>query len=94
MPRPRLTDQQRREKALQRAVARARVDLDLPRDQDMARALGMGQSTFSKRKQDLYHGFGFDRASQLARQLHLTGKEVCEILGVPYTQERETENGI
>lgn len=53
----------------------------------MAQALGMGQSTLSKRKQDLYRGFGFDRVSQLARQLHLTGKEVCEIVGVPYTPE-------
>lgn len=88
MPRPRLTDRQQREKALQRAVARARVDLDLPRDQDMAQALGMGQSALSKRKQDLYRGFGFDRASQLARQLHLTDKEVCEIVGVPYAPER------
>ena len=89
MPRPRMTEQQQREKALQRAVARAKVDVALPRDQDVAHAVGMGQSAYSKRKQDLYHGFGFDRASQLARHLHLTGREVCEIIGVPYTPEGE-----
>lgn len=93
MPRLRMTDQQQREKALQRAVSRAGADLGLPRDQDVAQALGMGQSTFSKRKKDLYRGFGFDRASQLARQLHFTGKEVCEIIGVPYAPEGESENG-
>ncbi len=89
MPRPRLTDQQQREKALQRAIARARVDMDLPRDQDVAKTMGMGQSTYAKRKKDLYRGFGFDRASKLARQLHLTGKEICEIVGVPYSPEGE-----
>lgn len=90
MPRPRMTEQQQREKALQRAVARAKVDMDLPRDQDVAQTIGMGQSAYSKRKQDLYRGFGFDRASQFARRLHLTGKEVCEIIGVPYAPEGES----
>lgn len=86
MPRPRMTEQQHREKALQRAVARARVDLGLPRDQDMALALGIGKSALSKKMQAPYKGFGWDKAGKLARQLHLTGREVCEIIGVPYEE--------
>lgn len=88
MPRPRLTEEQQREKALLRAIARAQVDMDLPDDQDIACVLGISSSVYSKRKKKLYQGFGFERASQLARQLHLTGKEVCEIIGVPYVPER------
>lgn len=87
MPRLRLTEQQQREKALQRAIARARVDMDLPLDQDVAQTLGMGQSAFSKRKKEPYRGFGFDQVSQMARKLHFTGKELCEIVGVPYAAE-------
>lgn len=77
MPRPRLTEQQ------QRAMA----DMDLPHDMDVAQVLGLGKTVYSKRKQDPYHGFGFDRASQLARQLQFTGREVCKIMGVPYAPE-------
>ena len=89
MPRPRMTEQQVRVKALIRAIARAQVDLDLPKDQDMAKALGITQSAYSKRKHEPYRGYGFDRASELARRLHLTGREVCEIIGVPYEEVTE-----
>lgn len=90
MPRLRMTEQQQREKALQRAIARARVDMDLPLDQDVADTLGLKRATFSDRKKDLYKGFGFDRASQIARQLRFTGRELCEIIGIPYEVEGGT----
>lgn len=36
MPKLRMTEREKQEKALYRAVARSRVDLDLPYDQDVA----------------------------------------------------------
>ncbi len=92
MPRSRLTDQQRREKALEVAIAKAKVVLDLPYDQDVALEMGLSKTTFAARKKSPYRGYGFDRASQLARALHFTGREVCEIMGVPYGDpEEETQ---
>lgn len=91
MPRLRSTEQQRREKALRRAIARARVDLDLPLDNDLCAYLNIPSSTFSRIKREPYRGFGFERAGHLARSLHFTGREVCEIIGVPYADPREND---
>lgn len=84
MPKLRLTEQQRREKALQRAIARARVDLDLPLDGDLCVYLKIPTSTFSRVKREPYRGFGFEKAAHLARELEFTDRELCEICGVPY----------
>lgn len=88
MPRLKMTEQQKREKALQRAVSRARVDLDLDMDQDLATFLGLPPSTFARRKKELFRTFGFEEAVALARRLSFTPREICEIFGVPY----ETDN--
>ena len=84
MPKLRLTEQQRREKALQRAIARARVDLDLPLDGDLCVHLNIPTSTFARAKREPYKGFGFAKAAHLARELEFTDRELCEICGVPY----------
>lgn len=91
MPKLRRTDQERREKALELAIARAKVQMDLPHDADIAAALGMSHGTYSCRKsRGLYRSFGLDKVSQLARGLRLTGPELCEIIGVPYAKEEES----
>lgn len=84
MPKLRLTEQQRREKALQRAIARARVDLDLLLDGDLCVYLHIPTSTYSRVKREPYRGFGFEKAGHLARELEFTDRELCEICGVPY----------
>lgn len=84
-----MTEQQQREKALLRAMARARVDMDLPYDRDVAQVLDVGKSSFCDYKKDPYRSFGFQKASHFCRKLRLTGKEVCEIIGVPYIAEKE-----
>lgn len=91
MPKLRLTEQQRREKALQRAIARARVDLDLPQDSDLCDYLNIPRSTYTRYKREPYHGFGFDQAAHLARALGFTGRELCEICGIPYKTEMEVQ---
>lgn len=87
MPKLRMDGQAARERALRRAIARAQVDLDLPEDQDVARTLRIGSSTYSKRKKKLYEGFGFDKVSVMARELHFSAKELCEIVGVPFQMD-------
>lgn len=84
MPKLRKTERQRQEMALEVAIAGARVRLRLPKDQDMAQYLGLDPCALSRRKQNYYKGFGFDKAAELAQRLHFTGREVCEIMGVPY----------
>lgn len=88
MPALRMTEQQRREKALLRAIARAKVDMDLPRDGDVALALCISPSTYSNHKSNPYVGFGFDRVARLVRALQFTGEELCEIFGVPYAPQK------
>ena len=89
MPKMQMTEQQKRERALALAMARARVELNLPLDQDLCAHLGESKSTFSGRKKDPYRLFGWAEAGKLARKLKVTGKEVCDILGVPYAPAAE-----
>ncbi len=89
MPRPLPTERQRRERALQHAIARARVDQDLPKDRDVADRLGLSYVTYSKRKKDPYRAYGFELAADTAQKLKFTGKELCAICGVPYAPVEE-----
>lgn len=92
MPKLRMTELEKRQKALYKAIARSRVDLDLPYDQDVADKLGLSHSTYAKRKRDLYSGFGFAEASRLVKGLQVTDKELCEIFGVRYNSHRDDED--
>ncbi len=87
MPKARLTEQQERERALKRAIARAKVDLDLDGWPDVADYIGMPRSTCYRKAEEPYHGFGFGEAARLARKLGFTGRELCAIFGIPYDQK-------
>lgn len=87
MPRPRMTEQQRREKALELALARTRTELDLPMDKSLAAYVGMTDKNFSYYKSRRFQNLDLQRFANMARRLRMTGKEVCDILGVPYQQE-------
>lgn len=89
MSRPRLTDRQKQERALFAAVGRASGEMGLKMDCEIAALFGMGASTYSARKTNMFKRWGFEDASRLARTLHLTGEEVCRILGVPYKSQSE-----
>lgn len=82
MPKLRLTEQQRREKALERAMARARVDLGLHKDMDVCAYLQIPRSTFSRFQAAPYKSF--ERVAHLVRRMEFTDRELCEIFGVPY----------
>lgn len=89
MPRLKMTEAQQREKALERALSRARVDLDLDQDQEVASFLNLHPSTFARRKKELYRSFGFEEAASFARRLNFTAQEICDIFGVPYEPENK-----
>ena len=89
MPKLRLTERQEREKALRRAIARAKVDLDLEKESDLMDYLNIPRTTFYHKRQEPYRGFGFEEAAELARKLHFTAQELCAIFGVPYESGRD-----
>jgi len=95
MPKLRMTERQRREKSLELAMARARVELGIPnRACCLAEHLGMSPSQYSKRCQrGLYRSFGFEEAAELAQRLHFTGQELCAICGIPYVAEGTEKKG-
>lgn len=92
MPKARMTDEEREERAFYRAYARAKVDLGLDYEQDVAKKLGIKRSTLSKRKPDLYGGFGFRRAKTLVKALQITDRELCEMFGVRYNPNRDSDD--
>ena len=92
MPKLRLTEQQQREKALERAMARARVDMGLRKDVEVCDYLQIPKSTFSRYQQDPYKGFGLEAVAQLIRRMGFTTEEVCEIFGLPYDPARREQS--
>ena len=86
MPKLRMTDQQRREKALELALARTSTALSLPHDKNVAAYVGMTDRNYSYHKQKRFQAIDLYRFAHMARQLHMTGREVCDILGVPYEE--------
>lgn len=84
MPKLRMTTVERCKKAYHHAMARAQIDLGLHKDYEMADKLKLSKSAYCRAKQEGFRTFGFEKAGALARSLKMTGREVCEIMGVPY----------
>jgi len=77
-----MSEQQVRERALERAMARARVDLGIKRDYELAERLGLSDQQVVRRKKDFYRGLGFADAVSTAERLGFTADEVLEIFGL------------
>lgn len=86
MPRPRLTEQQRRERALAGAIARAAAEEGLELDKDIAKVIGMTDKTYSYYKKKKFQNANLEQFGRLARNLRLTGREVCAAIGIPYEE--------
>lgn len=84
MPRLRMTEQQRRERALLGAVGRGKACAGLNTDKAVAEAISVAPCTYSRLKAGAFQGMDLGKFGQLARTLGLTGREVCEAVGVPY----------
>lgn len=80
----RLTPQQRREKALLGAIGKHTAEMGLRRDCDIAARIGMSRQSWSKYRNKNFQMPGLLVFGLIARRLGFTGREVCEIVGVPY----------
>lgn len=86
MSKPRLTDQQRRERALKVAIARAAAEEGLELDKDIAKVIGMTDKTYSYYKKKKFQNANLEQFGRLVRNLGLTGREVCAAVGIPYEE--------
>ena len=84
MPRPRQTEQQRREKLLLATLAKASVENDLAHDKDVANFLNLDVNTYRYRKRAAFQRTPLEDFARMARMLRFSGREVCTMLGVPY----------
>lgn len=78
------TARDKREKALLLAVKRAKLDRHYEYDYEMADFLGLCSQSYSQYKKRAFQNMNFDLFCEMARKLKLTGREVCEAVGVPY----------
>lgn len=89
MPKLRPTGQQNRELILMCALARACAEGGLDSDREVADRIGITPRQFAYRKEQKFQGMSICDFGRMARRLHLTGREVCEALGVPYSEEEK-----
>lgn len=66
------------------AIARSAAEMELENDKEVAEKLGMSPQSYGKYKKKRFQTPGFLLFSKMARALHLTGREVCAAVGVPY----------
>lgn len=84
----RVTPQQQRERALMGAISRCVSERELATDAEVAGFLGMEPYTYCRYKRMKFQTNGFLVFCKMARQLGLTGREVCAAVGVPYEEEK------
>lgn len=91
MPKLRLTEEQRRERALMLVIARARLDNGLKDEEEAADFLGVPHTSWYRQIKDPYHYWGLAKAAEKLRRLEVTDRELCEIFGVPYHGQGRAE---
>lgn len=84
----RMTPQQQREKALMGAIGRCLSERGLHTDIEAAAYLGMLPQSYGRYRRIKFQTPGFTLFCKMARQLGMTGKEVCAAVGVPYEEEK------
>ena len=89
MPRAPATAQERRERALTRAIARGKADMGLEYDCQVAELMGMSKYSYSMYKKQKFQNLDLLQFALLANTLKLTGREVCACIGVPYDDPKE-----
>ena len=77
------TPQQAREDALRKAIAKAKIELGMEYDKDVAEMLGVCRGTFCSQQRKNFEPMKLWGFAKMARMLHFSGKDVCAIIGVP-----------
>lgn len=72
----------RSEKALQRAVARGKVDLGIRTDTELAERLLVSRNTYSTYKRDNYDSMKLGTFKRMVKVLKITPEELADIFGV------------
>lgn len=89
MPKLRRSLQQQREDNLMLAIERAKLEMGMQFDKDVAELIGMSPNTYSRYARKNFWLPGLDLFAKMARKLKFTGEEVCSIIGVPYEKEED-----
>ena len=90
MPRTReQAAQAAREKALMRAINRCQFELGLRSILKLSEFLHIPYSTLRLNLSESFQTMRLRDFGEMARRLGFTGREVCEMLGVPYEDEAE-----
>lgn len=82
MPKVIVTAQQRRDRALLRAIAAGKVDREIQSDTELADLLSVSKTTFSRQKQNAFSGMKLETFSRMVRELRFSPETLCEIFGV------------
>ena len=83
MPRPRMSETQRRSKAIRKAVSRIMIDRDLKHQKDFAYLCGITPKRFSDIVCADYGNLRYDEFCKIAA-MGMTVQEICDATGRPY----------
>lgn len=81
------TPQQAREAALMKAIAKGKIELGIEYDKEVAEILGVHRGTFCCQQRKNFEPMKLWDFAKMARMLHFSGKDVCDIIGVPMKDE-------
>lgn len=85
MPKLRMSERERRCKAMQKAVARIMIDRGMKYKKDVARAAGITEVRYNTISHGGFANMRYEEFCKLAA-LGMTGQEVCEVVGRPYQE--------
>jgi transcriptional regulator with XRE-family HTH domain len=87
MPKLRMSEQEKQDKALCKAISRGMIDQMVENQRSLAEMIGVTPTTYSNYKKKNYHAISIQTFRKLAKKLHFTGREVCAIIGVRYEED-------
>lgn len=87
MPRPRITEQEKRERALMRAIGAAKGELGLTYDTQVAELLGISKSQYCHLKKDRFQRAPLYLIIRMVAKLGIPGRDVCDFLGAKYEED-------
>lgn len=85
----RVSEQERREKALMGTIAKHAAEMGLYEGKDIAAFLGMSPQSYGQYRKKKFQTPGFILFCFIARKFQMSGREVCAAVGVPYADTAE-----